>query len=115
MFNQFMCAQADQIRAASHAVLPRLSPKPQVQSTVDEAIGGEHASPRVTDQSEATTSRNSNISRISESRNSHVSRMSEAQKSLASITSLMSSDLRRIRGRHRTRRQSQAKPSPYLQ
>ena len=33
--------------------------------------------------------------------------LSEAQKSLASITSLMSSDLRRIRARQRTRRQSQ--------
>ncbi|KAK9902061.1 hypothetical protein WJX75_002988 [Coccomyxa subellipsoidea] len=82
---------ADSIRAASHAVLPRLSPRP--------------TSPR---SEPGGRLRESSSDSESDCRSvvSHVSHMSEAQRSLASITSLMSTDMRRARPQ-RARRQSQ--------
>lgn len=87
--------QADSIRAASHAVLPRLSPRPT--SPRSEPGGRLRES-----SSDSESDRRSVVS--------HVSHMSEAQRSLASITSLMSTDMRRARPQ-RARRQSQVTPS----
>ena len=88
--------QADSIRAASHAVLPRLSPRPLSPKT------GLGAAMRRASTSDSDSDRHSAVSHVS-----RMSHLSEAQRSLASITSLMSTDMRRTRPQ-RTRRQSQA-------
>ncbi|BDA50989.1 Mechanosensitive ion channel protein 4 [Coccomyxa sp. Obi] len=76
---------ADSIRAASHVVLPRLSPRPLSPRT-GQGIGARRVS-----TSDSDSDRHSAVSHIS-----RVSHMSEAQRSLASITSLMSTDMRHI-------------------
>jgi hypothetical protein len=89
--------QADQLRAASQAVLPGMGPgglgrgSPAAQADAAGDLG--QRSRRATSESEG--------------HRSALSFVSEAQKSLASLTSLLSADMQRMRARARTRRQSQ--------